>query len=35
MDADIDRRLDKVDKLRMATDNSHLIARLKAKRLIE
>jgi uncharacterized protein (DUF433 family) len=31
MDADIDRRLDKVDKLRMATDNSHLIARLKAK----
>lgn len=34
-DRDIDRRLEKVDKLRLATDNSHLIARLKAKRLIE
>ncbi len=35
LDQDIDRRLEKVDKLRLAADNSHIIARLKAKRLIE
>jgi uncharacterized protein (DUF433 family) len=35
LDQDIDRRLAKVDKLRLATDNSHLIARLKDKGLLK
>jgi uncharacterized protein (DUF433 family) len=35
MDDVIDRQLKEIDEYRKATDNSHLIARLKAKRLIE
>lgn len=35
MDEEIDRQLKEVDEYRKATDNSHLIARLKDKRLLK
>ncbi|MEW5938810.1 MAG: DUF433 domain-containing protein [Chloroflexota bacterium] len=35
IDGDLERRMEKVDKLRRASDNSRLIARLKAKGLVK